>query len=142
MNSIVQHNMYEKYGSGIGRIINYFKEANLTAPTFENHSGGFLVTVYAPDNDKSKENITENKNNDPVNDPINDPINDPLNNRQHKIISLIKDNPFFTKEELAHLCSVSLETIKRDIQKLQKLRLIERVGSRKSGSWKILKTND
>src|SRR5690606_36386391 len=37
----------EKYGSGIGRIINYFKEANLPLPIFENHSSGFLVTVFA-----------------------------------------------------------------------------------------------
>ena len=132
----------EKYGSGIGRIINYFKEANLPLPTFrltqgsafENHSGGFLVTVFAPDNKRLSENVTENKNNAPLNDPLND--------RQHKIISLIKENPFITKEELAQLCSVSLETIKRDIQKLQKLNLIIRVGSRKSGSWKILKIND
>ena len=93
-----------------------------------------MVTVFAPDNDKSNENSIENKNNDPLNDPLND--------RQHKIISLIKDNPFLTKEELAQLCSVSLETIKRDIQKLQKLNLMIRVGSRKSGSWKILKITD
>jgi ATP-dependent DNA helicase RecG len=60
----------EKYGSG--RIINYFKEANLPLPAFENHSGGFLVTVFAPDNKRLSENVTENKNNDPVNDRLSE----------------------------------------------------------------------
>jgi ATP-dependent DNA helicase RecG len=76
----VVNNEIEKYGSGIGRIINYFKEANLPLPTFrltqgsafENHSGGFLVTVFAPDNKKLSENVTENKNNDPVNDRLSE----------------------------------------------------------------------
>jgi ATP-dependent DNA helicase RecG len=52
--------MIEKYGSGIGRIINYFKEVYSPLPTFENHSSGFLVTAYAANNERSLENVTEN----------------------------------------------------------------------------------
>ncbi|MDR1385735.1 MAG: putative DNA binding domain-containing protein [Planctomycetaceae bacterium] len=37
----------EKYGSGIHRIINYFKEENLPLPEFKNISVGFQVTVFA-----------------------------------------------------------------------------------------------
>ncbi|GHT49345.1 hypothetical protein AGMMS49982_02640 [Bacteroidia bacterium] len=40
--------LIEKYGSGIGRIINYFEAENLPAPEFKNISGGFQVTVFAP----------------------------------------------------------------------------------------------
>ena len=36
----------EKYGSGIQRIINYFEEANLSRPVFENISDGFQVVVF------------------------------------------------------------------------------------------------
>jgi predicted HTH transcriptional regulator len=69
MNSIVQHSVYEKYVCGIERIINYFKEANLPLSTFrltqgsafENHSSGFLVTVFAPDNKRLSENVTEKR---------------------------------------------------------------------------------
>lgn len=47
--------LIEKYGSGIQRIINYFKEADLPLPVFQNQSNGFLVTVFV----KGKENVTE-----------------------------------------------------------------------------------
>ncbi len=39
--------LIEKYGSGIKRVINYFKEAKLPSPIFQNQVNGFLVIVYA-----------------------------------------------------------------------------------------------
>jgi len=39
----------EKYGSGIRRIINQFKEAGSPLPEFRNISEGFQVTVYSED---------------------------------------------------------------------------------------------
>jgi predicted HTH transcriptional regulator len=137
LNKVFQNSVSIRYSSGIGRIIHYCKEANLPLPTFrltqgsafENHSGGFLVTVYAPDNDKSKKNVTENKNNDPVNDLVNDPVNDRLS----EIKKLITNNKHITREELARRCAVSVETIKRDILKLKKNNELIRIGSDKSG---------
>ena len=38
--------LIEKYGSGIKRILNAFKEYGLPPPDFEEMSGGFMVTVY------------------------------------------------------------------------------------------------
>ena len=37
----------EKYGSGIGRIIQGFKDYGLPEPKFQEISDGFMVTVYA-----------------------------------------------------------------------------------------------
>lgn len=37
--------LIEKYGSGIQRIINYFKEEQLPTPELQNISDGFMVTV-------------------------------------------------------------------------------------------------
>ncbi len=37
----------EKYGSGIGKIINYFIENNSPSPKFETIGEGFQVTVFA-----------------------------------------------------------------------------------------------
>ena len=42
---------------------------------------------------------------------------------------------------LAEKCKVNIETIKRGFSKLQKMNIIERIGSRRSGIWKILKQN-
>lgn len=38
--------LIEKYGSGIKRILNGFKEYGLPTPEFREMSGGFMVTVY------------------------------------------------------------------------------------------------
>lgn len=38
--------LIEKYGSGIKRILNAFKEYGLPPPEFKEMSGGFMVTVY------------------------------------------------------------------------------------------------
>jgi len=41
--------LIEKYGSGIRRIIDYFRRANLPQPGFRNISDGFMVTAFAAD---------------------------------------------------------------------------------------------
>lgn len=39
---------------------------------------------------------------------------------------------------MADKCGLSLETIKRDIQKLKKQKKIKRIGSDKTGYWQII----
>jgi fido (protein-threonine AMPylation protein) len=77
-----------------------------------------------------------NKQNDPVNDPVNDLVNDPVNS---SILNQLKHNPKLKYSELADYTGYSIATIKRHIQDLKKLGLIERKGSDKTGYWKINK---
>jgi len=58
-------------------------------------------------------------------------------NRREKIIRLMQENSAITIEQLAHACEVSDKTIKRDIAKLKEEGRIERVGSLKSGEWRV-----
>lgn len=107
--------LIEKYGSGIQRIIEQFKKTNLPKPVFKNISGGFMVTVFAG-------LVTKN---------------DTLNEREKKILQMIKKDRYITQEEMAKHCKVSIETVKRDIKKLQMMNVIQRVGSKKTGHSKI-----
>lgn len=91
--------LIEKYGSGIQRIINYFKEADLPLPVFQNQSNGFLVTVFV----KGKENVTENV----------------TEKRLELIIETIKVNPKITTTELSRKLNVSRMTLHRDFEKLK-----------------------
>ncbi|MCP4295862.1 MAG: DeoR family transcriptional regulator [Proteobacteria bacterium] len=70
-------------------------------------------------------------------DPLNIPTNAPLK-RLEQIITLISKQQEITIEYLASHCQVSIKTIKRDITKLKKENRIERVGTQKSGYWKII----
>jgi len=79
---------------------------------------------------------------DPVNDPVkakNDPVNDPVNDSvKSKILQLLKQNPKANYGELADKTGYSTATIKRHIQELKKMGMIERIGSDKTGYWKII----
>ena len=55
-----------------------------------------------------------------------------------KLIDAIHNNPKITQAELAVLQGYSLSKIKRQIAELQSKGLLERIGGRKLGSWKIL----
>lgn len=67
------------------------------------------------------------------------PINAPIN-RQERIMKLIAEDKHITLDQLAPILEVSRKTIQRDIRTLKELGKIERIGSLKSGHWKIIKT--
>ncbi len=101
-------------------------------------------------------NSVEKYTNEPVNEPVNvplkeieseavnavnkhtnEPVNEPVNERQLLILLLIQQNNSISLNELSQKCKVGRETIKRDINTLKKLKIIERIGSDKTGSWKV-----
>ena len=110
----------EKYGSGISRIMNYFKEAGLPKPKFGNISSGFQVTVF------SQENVTETENN-----------TENLSKNQKIIINEIKKNPNITSEELSNIIGITADNVRVNLSKLKSKGLIERVGADKGGYWRV-----
>jgi fido (protein-threonine AMPylation protein) len=76
--------------------------------------------------------------NEPKNDPVNakdDLVNDPV---KGNIMQQLKQNPKANYSELANKTGYSIATIKRHIQELKKMGIIERVGSDKTGYWNII----
>ena len=75
----------------------------------------------------------------PVNDLVNDPVNINVSNTEKQIIDIIKVNPRITYDELEAETSKSTATVKHCISSLKKKQCIERIGSNKSGFWKIVR---
>ncbi|NTW32101.1 MAG: winged helix-turn-helix transcriptional regulator [Bacteroidetes bacterium] len=76
---------------------------------------------------------------EPVNDPVKDPVNDLVNDSlKRNILQHLKQNPKANYRELADKTGYSTATIKRHIQELKKMGIIERMGSDKTGYWKII----
>ncbi len=123
--------LIEKYGSGIRRIVEYFKDAQLPRPEFRNISDGFMVTVFA----RKDVNVSVNVPDDPDNVP--DKVPDDLNNRMDKIVFVIGQNNEILLQELADIFKVSKRTIRRDIEKLKLEGKLKRVGGEKTGHWEI-----
>jgi len=63
--------------------------------------------------------------------PQNDTVND-------TVFNLITQNNKITAVEISKLLNISLSTVKRKIKKLKEKNIIERVGSDKTGYWKII----
>jgi len=111
----------ERYGSGVGRIINYFKEANMKVPEFRNISDGFQVTVFA---DEEKSDVSEM-------------LPDNLTDNQRMILENIKIKPNITSEELSEIVGVRANRIRDNLTKLKDKGIVERVGADKNGFWII-----
>jgi len=107
----------EKAGTGIQRVKNACL-SNSNKILFD-FTDSFWVTIES------------NKNN-------NVPLNVPLNTRQKAIISFVKKNSNITIEEMAAKYNVNEKTIKRDIEFLNNNNILKRVGSKKTGCWKLI----
>ena len=125
----------ESWGRGFEKIKKECEEYGSPLPEVEIKSSGVMVKcvpskVYMELLDKMK------GKNDPVNDPVNAPVN--LDEIERKILEIIKDNASITRKELSRLLDLSEATIKRKLSNLKQHNVIERLGSDKKGSWRIL----
>jgi Fic family protein len=74
-----------------------------------------------------------------VNGTVNDTVNGTVNNTVNNTVKLIIENPYITFNQIAFKLNKSRGTIARMMKKLQSEGFIIRVGSDKSGYWKVLK---
>ncbi|MDR2206900.1 MAG: Fic family protein [Flavobacteriaceae bacterium] len=71
----------------------------------------------------------------------NDTVNARIDTVNDTVFSLIKANPTITAEEIRIKLNIGIATAKRKIKKLKDNGKIERIGSDKTGHWKILIKN-
>ena len=118
----------EKYGSGIRRVVQAFRNAGHKTPVWEQVSDGIMVTVYLNSaNDRATEGIVEE------NDENSEKTTE-------KILGFIRQNPAITMAELAVLCNLTSDGIFFHIKQMRKKGILTREGGRKNGYWKILET--
>ncbi|MDR2149051.1 MAG: putative DNA binding domain-containing protein [Tannerella sp.] len=145
----------ERYGTGIRRIRDYFREYGSPEPVFENFQHGFRVIVYplrrefdnnvidvidnVPDvPDNVPDNVPDVPDNVPdVIDNVPDVPDNFIENRHTAIINLIKSDAEISIPNLSKSLKVSHKTIQRDIKILKNKGLIERIGNDRGGYWKI-----
>ena len=120
----------ESFGTGLKRIADACRESGCRYG-FDVQKSGFVVVFY-----RAESNVN-------YHDPINDPINDLLIMKENPgkeslLMACLRTKPSSTYRELAEIMDVSESTIKRMLQRLVCEKKIERSGSKKKGSWKIL----
>jgi ATP-dependent DNA helicase RecG len=61
---------------------------------------------------------------------------------QQKIIYNIYENPKISKRELSEKLKISTTSIDKNVEKLKKMGILQRIGPAKGGEWKILVKED
>ena len=123
----------ENFGTGLKRISVACDEAGVRVE-FQLLKLGFAVVFYRPD-DKF---IATEKMSNVV---LNVATNVVLNKLEQAALTIIKNNPMTTAEQLAALLSKSGRTAQRYLDSLQKKNVIRRVGAKKDGRWEIVNGN-
>ena len=117
----------ESWGRGISKVCKAFSNANLSEPSFENFWNGTLVQM-------------PRKQVDQVNDQVKSPQ---LTDNERKVFSLLKErdqvNDQVNTGYIAQQLNLSYSTVKRVLRTLKQRDMIYRVGSDKSGYWRIKK---
>lgn len=116
----LQLHISEKTGRGVPTIISvYGKQA------IEVNDNNVIVTIPFNRVNRTKEKVG------------NKVGNKKLNNSQIKVLAEIRNNPNITKYELTSACELGKTSIDNIISKLKTLGYIERIGSNKTGYWKV-----
>jgi len=120
----------EGFGTGLKRINDACDDAGVRVE-FQRLKKGFAVVFYRPD----EQFITTEKMSDVV-------LNVVLNKSEMAALSIIKENPMTTAEQIAVRLSKSGRTAQRYLDNLQKKNIIRRVGSKKDGYWEVVRDNE
>jgi ATP-dependent DNA helicase RecG len=83
------------------------------------------------------ESINDSIRKNPANDSLKELNGDRLTPTERTTLDLLRINPNLTRKELVELTNKSEITIQCAIHSLQIKSLIERIGSKKSGYWKV-----
>ena len=73
-----------------------------------------------------------------VTDKVTDKVTVNLTDREQELLILLAEDPGYTMPQLAEKMQISRKTVAVKIKSLKEKGLIERVGSDRSGYWRLL----
>ena len=114
--------LVEKVGSGIPRMIGLMKESGLNEPVF-NKDGIFSISFPKTIGKFVEDKVEKNT--------------EKISEKEQQLLDLIAIEPTISAPKAAKLLNLSDRQIERLIYALKNNNIIERVGSRKNGSWVI-----
>lgn len=112
--------LVERVASGIPRMQEAMREANLPEPEF--HTDGMFTVIF-------KRGISIK------NDTVNDTVNNTVNSKEQEVLNIIKQYPGLNSSKIARLIGKSVPTAKRYLNSLVRLDLIEFRGAQKNGGY-------
>ena len=125
----------ENLGSGFPLILNAWNEKHWLKPELQEQPELMQVKLTL--------HVQPDPINGPINGPISGPISGPINgpinltDRQELILQMFAEDKSLSRERICEKTGLSDGTIKREIAFLKKSGYLERIGSLKTGYWKV-----
>jgi len=121
----------EQWGSGIPRIREACEQKGLKTPEISENGMFVKLTIYR----RIKETEMNGKN---AQSTIKISKGSKIGEEKERVYQLIKENGNCTVNDISRLMSISEASVQRRLESLQKENRIRRLGSKKSGEWKII----
>lgn len=120
----------ESWGRGVEKICHALKADNLPLPEYTIHPGDIMIKFTAPEDRVVRLNkqFTDN---------LSDNLSDKLSDKEQKTLELLLEDPGYTALQLAEKLHVSRVSVTKYLKTLKQKGIIERIGSDRSGYWKI-----
>ena len=118
--------LIERYGSGVKKVIEQFREYGLKEPSFKEVAGGFDAIAY------SKEFKQKKVGEKGVEKGVE------ISEKQRIILNLVKEIPNISKEKLKIRGGLTKKSVEYNIEKLKQKGLLKRIGPAKGGYWEVI----
>ena len=120
----------ESWGRGVEKICHALKADNLPLPEYTIHPGDIMIKFTAPEDRVVRLNkqFTDN---------LSDNLSDKLSDKEQKTLELLLEDPGYTALQLAEKLHVSRVSVTKYLKVLKQKGIIERIGSDRSGYWKL-----
>lgn len=133
----------EKWGTGIPRILRECVDYGLPEPQLIDFDGDFRVNMYRKQKKESTLETTQTIEN--PTQSLRSPTQSPIQSadfqfieKDKEILKVIQQNPELTQREIALELGWTVDRVKYYLNKMKKMQVIKRVGSRHKGHWEIL----
>ena len=160
VNALTYMKIIEQWGSGIPRLLENCKNAGLREPELLEIGGSFRVNMLrntelvsnASKEVRNKFGINEEvrdkvRNKFGINEEVRDKAQDKFGINSYicvkfgenaaKIVNLMHENQEITLDEIAEAIGVTRRTVEKKVKMLKEAGIVTRVGSNKSGVWKV-----
>ena len=120
----------ESWGRGVEKICNALKADSLPLPEYTIHPGDIMIKFTAPEDRV----VRMGKQ---LSDNFSDNLSDKLSDKEQRTLALLMEDPGYTALQLSENLHVSRVSVTKYLKTLKEKGIIERIGSDRSGYWKI-----
>ena len=126
-------NIVEAWGSGIPKMFREAEEYGLCEPELIDMGSDFRINLYRKTVQTDRNGVIDPKASD-----TNDTKVDTNDTIEESVLRIIRDDPGVTQKDIGRKLDISIATVKRLMNNLQKSGKLQRKGSSRKGSWIII----